>query len=214
MSNLLSTAPIRLGVAILAAGASSRMGQPKLLLRWGAGSILEHLVLLWQTLGAAQIAVVCSGQDQAMHAELNRLGLPRESRILNPDPTRGMFSSVQSAARWGGWAKTLTHIAFVLGDQPHVGAGTLSQLLGFAAAHPAGICQPSRNARPRHPVIVSQSILSELAASTEPDLKRFLQARGEQVALREIDDPALESDLDTLADYQTALRTFGPHRAP
>ncbi len=47
-----------LGVVILGAGASSRMGRPKLLLPWGATTIVGHLLEQWQTLGAAQIAVV------------------------------------------------------------------------------------------------------------------------------------------------------------
>src|SRR5689334_5757311 len=84
-----------LAVVILAAGRSSRMGQPKLLLPWGNTTILGHLVGQWTFLGAKQIAVVCRLDDAAMNAELNRLNFPERSRIVNPDPERGMFSSIQ-----------------------------------------------------------------------------------------------------------------------
>src|SRR5258708_665729 len=91
------------GVIILAAGGSSRMGQPKLLLPWGNSSVLGHLIGLWTELTADQIAVVCSAADTGMEAELEHLRFPRENRIVNPDPGKGMFSSIQCAARWRGW---------------------------------------------------------------------------------------------------------------
>ena len=40
------------GVVILAAGRSARMGRPKLLLPWGETSVLGHLIKQWQALGA------------------------------------------------------------------------------------------------------------------------------------------------------------------
>ena len=39
--------------------------------------------------------------------ELDRLGFPPGNRIPNPDPQRGMFSSIQCAAAWGGWDPAL-----------------------------------------------------------------------------------------------------------
>ncbi len=49
---------IPFGVIILGAGASSRMGTPKLLLPWRDTTIIGHLISQWRELGAAQIAVV------------------------------------------------------------------------------------------------------------------------------------------------------------
>src|SRR5947207_464975 len=62
---------LRVGVVLLAAGASSRMGQPKLLLPWRATTVLGHLIEQWQKLSAQQIAVVCAAGDQAIEQELN-----------------------------------------------------------------------------------------------------------------------------------------------
>src|ERR1017187_4844161 len=84
-----------LGVIILAAGRSARMGKPKLLLPWGKTSVLGHLIEQWRALGADQIAVVCAPGDVAVRAELDRLGVLEGNRIGNPAPERGMFSSVQ-----------------------------------------------------------------------------------------------------------------------
>ena len=108
------------GVVILAAGRSRRMGRPKLLLPWAKTTVLGHLLGQWQTFGAKQVAVVCAVGDQAIQGELDRLGFPAANRIFNPAPDRGMFSSVQCAAQWAGWQQGLTHWAIVLGDQPLV----------------------------------------------------------------------------------------------
>src|SRR6266480_2094593 len=97
------TSMIVCGVIILAAGASSRMGKPKLLLSWGKTSVLGHLVTRWQAAGARQIAVVHAVRDQTISGELDRLGVPAANRILNARPERGMFSAIQCAASWGEW---------------------------------------------------------------------------------------------------------------
>ena len=46
------------GAVILAAGSSSRMGRPKLLLPWGATSVLGHQIQTWRSLSVGQIATV------------------------------------------------------------------------------------------------------------------------------------------------------------
>ncbi len=135
-----------LGVIILAAGRSSRMGRPKMLLPWGRTTVLGHLLALWSRLGAHQVAVVCASADAAIDTELNRLRFSNKNRITNPDPGQGMFSSVQCAARWRGWNPGLTHWAIVLGDQPHLQRATLATLLDAAAQHPPPPNIPGKSA--------------------------------------------------------------------
>jgi len=195
-------------VVLLAAGASSRMGKPKMLLPWGKTTIIGHLINAWRGQSVEQIAVVCAPGDAAINAELDRLGLPKQNRIANPDAARGMFSSIQSAAQWKGWNERLTHWAIVLGDQPHLPASVLSSLLDFARDRPEKICQPSRNGRPRHPVLFPAVAFQKLAMSNEENLKQFLERMCADVELIEINDPALDLDLDTPADYEEARRVF------
>jgi len=199
---------IACGVIILAAGASSRMGKPKLLLPWGDTSVLGHLIKQWQPPGAEQIAVVHGTGDKVIGSELDRLGFPAANRITNPQPGRGMFSSVQCAASWGEWNPALTHWVIVLGDQPHLRRETLRTLLDLATAHPEKICQPGRRARSRHPVVLPKAIFKRLKDSREETLKQFLQNNASAVTLREMDDPGLDFDMDTPADYEKALRLF------
>src|SRR6266576_2739159 len=80
---------VSLAAVLLAAGRSSRMGRPKLLLPWGATSVLGHLLDQWQALKSEQIAVVCAADDLLVQAELDRLGFSATDRILNVAKNRG-----------------------------------------------------------------------------------------------------------------------------
>jgi molybdenum cofactor cytidylyltransferase len=194
------------GVVILAAGRSARMGRPKLLLPWGDTSVLGHLIKQWRALRAKQIAVVCAPVDQALQAELDRLGFEEKNQIINPTPERGMFSSIQCAAQWPGWQAGLTHWAIVLGDQPHLQPQTLRRVLDFSAAQPGRICQPARAGHGRHPVMLPKAVFAQLAQSTAANLKDFLVPMSRDVAFLPINDPGLDLDIDQPEDYERALR--------
>ncbi|MBM3835296.1 MAG: nucleotidyltransferase family protein [Verrucomicrobia bacterium] len=198
----------RFAAIILASGASSRMGQPKLLLPWGGDTVLGHLIQQWCDLGATQVGVVCAAGNQGIDDELDRLGFSVQNRIYNATPELGMFSSIQCAARWPHWHSALTRWAIVLGDQPHLRPETLRTLLEFAVGHPDKICQLSRQGRRRHPVLLWKTAFLRLQHATEPHFKAFLQNWTAEIAVREIDDPGLDLDLDQPSDYERALQLY------
>jgi molybdenum cofactor cytidylyltransferase len=179
------------------------MGRPKLLLPWGKTSILGHLLDQWDQLSPGQVAIVIAGTDEALPRELHRLG-SQANLLPNPDPSRGMFSSIQVAATWPHWNPQLTRWLISLGDQPLVQPRTLQRLIDESTAHPSHICQPARQGRPRHPVLLPASHFRQLATTSEINLKQFLVAREEQRHIFEVDDPGLDFDLDYPADYERA----------
>jgi molybdenum cofactor cytidylyltransferase len=201
------SSPFSVGAVLLAAGQSRRMGRPKLLLPWQGTSVLGRLLAQWRIAGAAQLAVVCAAADQALQAELDRLGFPAAARIFNPAPQRGMFSSIQCAARWPAWPPALTHFAIVLGDQPHLRQTTLRAILRFSAAHPRRVCQPARAGRPRHPVLLPKAVFLHLGRSKAANLSAFLGPC--RAATCELEDPGLDLDIDSPADYEVALALGG-----
>jgi molybdenum cofactor cytidylyltransferase len=195
-------AGFRFAALILAAGSSTRMGRPKLLLPWGTTSILGHLLRAWNKLGASQVAVVCAENDPALRPEWERMGGRAADRITNANPQYGMFSSIQCAARWDGWQPGLTHWAIVLGDQPHLRPETLSTLMAFARRNPHKICQPAQDGRSGHPVLLPESLFRSLASTNARNLKEFLHDL--DVAQCEVSDPGLHLDLDRPEDYAQA----------
>jgi molybdenum cofactor cytidylyltransferase len=190
------------GVILLAAGASRRMGRQKLLLPWGHSTVLGMLLDLWKSACACQIAIVLDARNHEVLAELDRLDFPVANRIVNPDPDRGMFSSIQCAAQWNGWDSAITHLVLSLGDQPHLAPALIRELLSFAAAHPDRICQPLFQGRPRHPVVFPRDDFQAVGSSTAPTLKEHLVEVAGSIATMPASDPGLEWDLDTPADYE------------
>ena len=195
------------GAIILAAGRSTRMGRPKLLLPWGQTTILGHLIKRWQGRGAKQVAVVCATDNSPIAAELDRLSFPQENRVHNPNADQGMFSSILCAARWSGWQPLLTHWVIVLGDQPQLRPDTLDRLLNFVREHSDQVCQPLWKGKRRHPVVLPKTAFVALAKSQSADLKTFLSSQ--QVADCKCDDPGLELDIDRPEDYERALALAG-----
>lgn len=212
MTRRLANRAFSIGVVILAAGRSARMGKPKLLLPWGETSVLGHLIEQWQALRSQQIAVVCALGNQPIQAELDHLGFPTQNRIINPAPAHGMFGSIRCAAQWRGWQESLTHWAIVLGDQPHLKQQTLQEVLDFSAAHPARVCQPARHSHGRHPVLLPKPVFWRIPDSSAATLKEFLAAKPRQLALCELDDPGLDLDIDRPGDYEMAVRLAGQTR--
>jgi len=197
-----------LGVVLLAAGGSRRMERAKLLLPWGDTTIAGHQIRVWRRLGARQIAVVCAAGDSAMQAELDRMNFPAGDRVLNHAPQRGMFSSIRCAVQWGGWTPGLTHWAITLGDQPHLRPETLEALLACAATQPGKVCQPRRRGHFRHPVLVPKTVFLQLGTTQATTLKDFLETLPESAAGCDVDDPGLDQDIDTPADYEKALALY------
>jgi molybdenum cofactor cytidylyltransferase len=195
---------LKFGTVILAAGASQRMGRPKLLLPWGSTSVLGHQIKAWKHLGSTQVCVVHAAADSAMLTELERLNVPLPDRIVNTRPEQGMFHSIRSAAMWNGWLSELTHIVISLGDQPHLCLETLQAVLCLTAEQPGKVCQPRYNGHTRHPVILPVHAFHELRETSASTLKEFLASKS--IASREINDPGLDLDIDEAADYDRALR--------
>jgi len=193
---------MKVGVVILAAGASRRMGLPKLLLPWGETSVLGHLLRRWGQSAASQITVVCAANAKPLADELDRLGFSAADRIVNHSPDDGMFSSIQCAAGWPGWNPELTHWIITLGDQPQLRDATLQYLLDFGIRNPDKICQPMRGERRKHPVLLPKQYFHKLKDTRAGDLKMFLVEHAKDLSGFQSDDVGLDFDMDTPEDYE------------
>jgi molybdenum cofactor cytidylyltransferase len=81
---------------LLAAGASRRMGTPKPLLPWQGKPLVRHLVHVLRDGGVSEIVVVVP-PDAVGEAVAAVLTGDLDCRVVrNPDPSRGMLSSVQT----------------------------------------------------------------------------------------------------------------------
>lgn len=117
------------GVCVLAAGASLRMGGPKLLLPFGETTLLERAVATAIESGVGEVAVVVGAYAEEMAPVL----APYDATVIvNRAWGTGQSSSVRAAAAWAR-KRHLQSLILVVADQPFVEARHLRALADAAA---------------------------------------------------------------------------------
>src|SRR5688500_16110314 len=115
-----------------AAGASRRMGRPKLTLPWREGSVLDA-TLAALLAGGAERALVVAGQGGVLAGWQPPAGV---ALARNPTPERGMLSSVRAGLAALAEAGTHPRILLVCpGDLPALRAETVRELLTVQRRH-------------------------------------------------------------------------------
>jgi CTP:molybdopterin cytidylyltransferase MocA/SAM-dependent methyltransferase len=127
------TSAARSAAIVLAGGAASRFGSDKLLSRLAGRPILDRVLDAVRAAGVAQTVVVLG--DHADVAE-RTIAWAGERRVRNPDPGRGLSSSLQVGFAAIAGVPDLDAAFVILGDQPLLDPAVLRALL--AAEVPAG----------------------------------------------------------------------------
>ncbi|MBR5429728.1 MAG: nucleotidyltransferase family protein [Firmicutes bacterium] len=182
---------------ILAAGASSRMGRPKLLLPWGDGCVLDA-VLEAVTAAPFDDAVVVTGAAAEQVAAVSRRHGIRTCH--NPDFAAGQSTSLRAGLDSLPPGRAA---AFILGDQPLLTADMLRRLLTAYAESEARLLQPrSPDGQRGHPVLFAPELFAELrAVQGDAGGRSVLQAHAAEIRFVEVPDGSCWQDLDTPEDY-------------
>jgi len=191
---------LKLGAVILAAGAGSRLGgAAKALLRIGNHSYLEQAVRVAREVGLVEaVVVVAAPFGQAVAAHAQELGL---RVVVNPDPSRGMASSV--ALGFAAIAETCVDAAWLWPvDHPFVTSATLQALRAALGDH--AVARPRLAGRGGHPPLVARALWSQLAgcADLEGGARGVLAAA--DVVEVEVDDVGVLRDVDTPEDARAS----------
>jgi CTP:molybdopterin cytidylyltransferase MocA len=186
---------------LLAAGNSERMGRPKPLLEWRGQVFLDLQVKLFRQCGCAVHVVL--GRDAAPIAA----ACPTAScsmLLLNPEPDRGMLSSLQIGL--AALPATAPAVLFTPVDNPGVRPETLRAILSTWSESRAPLVIPRFGSRRGHPVLLDRSLIQPLlswpASSTPRD---FIHQHIDHAAFADLDDPLITVDIDTPDDYQSFL---------
>jgi CTP:molybdopterin cytidylyltransferase MocA len=191
---------------VLAAGAGTRMGGPKALLRYDGELLVERACRLLVDAGCTPVlAVLGAGADEALRVARLPTGA---TTVTNPDWPSGMGSSLRlglSALPPGTAAVVVTLV-----DTPGIGTGAVHRLV---AAWRAGAvaAQATYRGRPGHPVLLARAVLADVAATAAGDsgARDWLRGHPELVARVACDDTGYPSDLDTPADLAAARSATG-----
>lgn len=124
---------MEVGCAILAAGASRRLGQPKQLVELEGQPLVRRVALVARAAGCEHVAVVVGCHGPQVVAALS--GVPCEL-LDNPTWQEGVAASVRTAARWAeerGWGALMLLVC----DQVQLNAAHLERLWALWRAAPA-----------------------------------------------------------------------------
>lgn len=180
---------------ILAAGASSRLGRPKQLLRWQNRSLLELTVANATSLLPERVFVVLGAHAEAIH---NTTALGHVRVIHNPNWREGIASSIRTGIR--ALPKSADAALMLLCDQPLLGREHLQTLLDAWHREPTRIIASRYHQMPGVPALFPASYFNELLTlAGDQGAKRLLLKYSRsllQLSLREA-----ELDIDTLDDF-------------
>jgi CTP:molybdopterin cytidylyltransferase MocA len=202
----------RVAGVLLAAGAGSRLGQPKALVKLGDMTLAERGVALLRSGGADPVLVVTG----AVAVSLDGVRL-----VPNPGWRTGIGSSVRVAlaelsgtdARDAGPAirtdaglgagPDVGAAVIALADQPLVGAEAVRRLIQ-AYRDGASVAVAAYHGRARNPVLIAAEHWPSVIATATGDAgaRAFLRARPDLVTLIECGDTGSPDDIDTPEDLE------------
>jgi molybdenum cofactor cytidylyltransferase len=185
---------------VLAAGGSSRLGQPKQLLPYGDATLLDHTLTTARACRFDQLICVIGGAAAEIRAKVDLAG----AEVLeNNQFGEGCSSSIALALEAIDPRNDV--LVLLLGDQPGVTPATVQALVEGRGDAPLAVCGYD-NGR-GHPFAFARSMFGDLAALHGDKGVWKLQDRlGELVAEVPVEGP-IPLDVDTWEDYQ-AVQSF------
>ena len=207
----MTTPEPRLAAIVLAAGQSTRMGQPKTLLPWGGVPLVRHQVGLL----AAQPAI-----DQLLVVAGNLLDDVREALqdtparvVANPRFREGRATSLAAGAR--ALQAGPTGVLIVNVDQP-LASDLLEPLIASWRSDPGALWRPSYEGRGGHPLIVPADIAPELqqVSETTQGLRAVVVRHRRRLRSIPVQSELAVLNLNTPADYAAAESHNSPRPSP
>ena len=190
------------GIIILAAGASSRLGTPKQLLKFQGKTLLRRAV------DAAietnfKTVVVLGANFEAIKAEIEDLEI---EICFNENWQDGMSSSLKTGLhKLLEIAPNLSAVIVSLCDQPFVNSKVFTDLAETYKKTNAPIVACEYGQTVGVPALFSSSVFDELLnLSSENGAKTIIKKHLSQT--KKISVPQAEIDIDTHEDYQKILR--------
>ncbi len=187
---------------ILAAGASTRMGEPKQLLPWQDTTLIGHAINQSQTLENTDTFVVLGAYYELIQREINHFST---TILRNMDWKLGMGSSIRYGVKNILDNKdSFDAILISLIDQPLIEISHYQMLIDNFLKNPESIVASNLHDRVGVPAIFPKSIFEELMMLKQDYGARYIiQKYEKQVKAIPLADQGI--DIDTKQQYQKVL---------
>jgi molybdenum cofactor cytidylyltransferase len=183
---------------VLAAGGSTRLGQPKQLLPYGSATLLDHVLNTARACRFDQLICVIGGGAGEIKAGVD---LARVDLVENDFFGDGCSSSIAIAL--SAVAERCDVLVLMLGDQPGVTPATVERLLAGRGDSALAACAYDDGRG--HPLAFARSTFDDLASlHGDKGVWRLLDRAGDEVVDVPIPGP-IPLDIDTWQDYEAVL---------
>jgi molybdenum cofactor cytidylyltransferase len=187
----------KVAAIVLAAGASTRYGQPKQLLPVGGKTMLQHVVDVVLASPVDQTIVVLGHRAGEIGATLK--DIPADI-VTNEEWEAGLSTSVQAGLR--AIRPDVQAALFVLADQPAITPGIIAALLRRYRATGAPIVVPTYQGKRGNPALFDRSLFAELMkVRNDQGGRQLIDMYGDRTERVEIGSEAVLIDVDTEKDY-------------
>ncbi len=186
----------RIAGIVLAAGGSSRFGEPKQLLDWFGEPLVKFVAKNLRSGGCSPVLVITGADHDTVSRVLD--DLPVEV-VCNTAWQTGQSSSVRAAIQ--ALPNDIGGVIFCLVDQPRIPQELITALRKKHAKNPAPIILPIVDGKPANPVLFDRRVFTELE-KLEGDVGGRALFDKYQPTHIPWDDPVSQMDIDTPDDYQ------------
>jgi molybdenum cofactor cytidylyltransferase len=195
---------MRLPGIVLAAGASSRMGQTKALLPIQPGRTLLGRVLTTLSAAGIEPLVVVSRSHLEIGDAWDDARSADVVQTINPDPSRGQLSSLVCGL--DALSTTWPAVLMTLVDVPLPRVDTVRLLVDAWRRTQAPLVRPMHEGRHGHPAIFGAALLDSLrAADVGEGAKPIVRAFADRAIDVAVDDPGVLVDVDTPDAYRRLI---------
>jgi molybdenum cofactor cytidylyltransferase len=187
----------KVAAIVLAAGASTRYGQPKQLLPVGGKAMLQHVVDIVLASPVDQTIVVLGHRAGQVEATLK----DRPADIVtNEGWEAGLSTSVQAGLR--AVRPDAQAALFVLADQPAITPEIIAALIGRYQETGASIVVPTYQGKRGNPVLFDCALFTELMkVRDDQGGRQLIDMYGDGTERVEVGSQAVLIDVDTKEDY-------------
>jgi molybdenum cofactor cytidylyltransferase len=197
---------LRIGAVLLAAGEGRRMGGvAKPLIRLQGVPLISRYLVALSGAGVDEVVVVTGYAREAVEEQVRSFTV---TLAHNEAHTEGQESSVRvGLAALNG---PFDAVFVALADQPLIGAGDLTELIGAFKKRPAGhVVVPVVQGQRGNPILLDASAQAQILASdTNLGCRHLLEKHPELVHVHATDNTRFITDLDTVEDVEElATRT-------
>ena len=190
------------GIVVLAAGSSSRLGQPKQLLLYKKATLLKNTISEASQVANSTIIVVTGSNHELIEKEITN---PKIKTIFNPDWELGMSSSIATGLKeLLRLYPDITKSIFTVCDQPYITTIVFENLISEQQKTAKGIIASAYSETAGTPVLFHQKYFTEL-----------LQLKGQEGAKKIINNFFEDTvavpfekgniDIDTIEDYNKLI---------